>query len=718
MVYKLIKAAIASLLLVTTVNAAPNTVGNIPWSAVQKGVGFSNSDVTNATVTVDNTNYRAIFDKSLDTINVKDFGAKCDGNTDDTVAFQNAINKATASGGLAIKVPASSNCILSGGLIANINNGPFHLYSNGKHGATLSWINDFQGIGLDLEIHAWSSHTTASVEGITFEHRGKTTSGTALKVNANIAVQAGSVQLSHVSFTRPIIGDTSSWDIGTLLYNTNVDYVSDYMCFNFNGHSCLKYDAYDGGADTGNTSVIDVEHHISDFYMNSASGVGIDIGHKNMSAPLQGFSIISPSCTGGDICINSIGNTSAVDEITVVGAQINSTNYGVYTDGADTVTISNSYFIGVNSNSSGIYIKNSQRPNINNNVLLYNSPNNVILTLDHVGMGGYSGIVSNNLFTGNYKNAVNLINGTDYIYINGNNCFTSSTCILDSTLGTGTSNVQGINDFGRTTHIGSQVRFSKVDNNGNDPSITSGENAGSTINDLVLQSGKGSIINQSNSGITIQRVGNTPYPYSSNISTDGVGNTNFTNQLGNTSNFVFNGSAEIGNQLSIDGTNLVFNNKNPSLNTYINQDGTGNTNFFNNIGSSANWNFNGTINSTKQLITHDSLILKKDSNPYTTTINTDGVGNTYISNDFGTSMNLKIQGMLFTPYGFMTDNSSAINRQHTLAQIQKEGHNESDKVWCHDCLNPGQTTGKGTGAYIYMDSTNVWYNMNGTVAAN
>jgi len=54
----------------------------------------------------------------------------------------------------------------------------------------------------------------------------------------------------------------------------------------------------------------------------------------------------------------------------------------------------------------------------------------------------------------------------------------------------------------------------------------------------------------------------------------------------------------------------------------------------------------------------------------------------------------------------------------TLSQIEAATHYEGDEVWCHDCLNSGQTAGNGTGRKIWRDSAGTWRTGDGAVAAN
>ncbi|MCP1197759.1 hypothetical protein NKW84_18260 [Acetobacter senegalensis] len=48
------------------------------------------------------------------------------------------------------------------------------------------------------------------------------------------------------------------------------------------------------------------------------------------------------------------------------------------------------------------------------------------------------------------------------------------------------------------------------------------------------------------------------------------------------------------------------------------------------------------------------------------------------------------------------------DRSQIFTQIKGREHSEGDRVWCHNCLNPHQSPGQGTGRWIYLDRTSVW----------
>ena len=92
---------------------------NNAGSALQDGGAPAPSatiDTTNAsnirTVTLGSGVARSVQDKLDDAVSVKDYGAKCDGSSDDTTAIQAAINSLPNDGGI-IQFPQASTCKVS-----------------------------------------------------------------------------------------------------------------------------------------------------------------------------------------------------------------------------------------------------------------------------------------------------------------------------------------------------------------------------------------------------------------------------------------------------------------------------------------------------------------------------------------------------------------------------------------------------------------------------
>ncbi|MGI4946775.1 MAG: glycosyl hydrolase family 28-related protein [Janthinobacterium lividum] len=369
-----------------------------------------------------------------DVVNVKEFGAACDGVTDDTAAFQSAFNAATSIllvSGRGVQVPEGAHCVISSGLTATVGtNRTLSVTSRGLHGAKLVYPTGFVGTGLGITLTGASASTDGAggfglnLSGLTFERAGTDTGGTAISVTTSGGGAAmPALSADHLTFTSTTGG---SWAAGLAMVADNVTTIGDIFCtVGFKG-TCVSYDT---------PGQISVEHHLKDIYINGGTGsIGIAIGHSAMTGSLQGFTIRGLSCTGSDYCIKAQGANDAIDEIDVEGSQLNSTIAGIYDNGGDTVIAIGNYFL---SGARAMDIENNSRLVVTGNTFYLGPPSvgtttNISIYTASLGGGSAAGsVISGNVFTNLYGIPVYLGAGSNYVTVTGNTCL-GNQCVTDA----------------------------------------------------------------------------------------------------------------------------------------------------------------------------------------------------------------------------------------------------------------------------------------------
>lgn len=338
----------------------------------------------------------------------QDFGAACDGSTDDKVALQAMF---TASAGKTIFIPAGSTCVTSA---------PLNLPSNTTLVGANTQSPSIKGIGSAWPILLISNKTSISITGVWFQGSDNVTSWTSSTVGAIQFGQNGSApQIGSNIFLRnnKFSGFNNNYWVnfntqGSTLPASNIiidgnqfitataDIPTDPVPSN-NSNSLIIF--FSGTAGGGRYENVRISNN---FMQADAACFGIILFGDTYKYQLIGNHILRPGQTNSSHCTNGFGATNAYG-ITV---------YDLNSDGnpsADGI-VSNNY---INSPvGSGIYFAgngastlrsaNSARTTIENNLIVGQSSLDSLLP---------RGAIS--------------INDTTDISIVGNSMYSNGTCI-------------------------------------------------------------------------------------------------------------------------------------------------------------------------------------------------------------------------------------------------------------------------------------------------
>jgi hypothetical protein len=339
----------------------------------------------------------ARFSESLD---VRDYGAKCDGSTDDTAAFRAAIAVATGqlpvggsptqfasiigiganpNGSAKIIVPAGA-CMLSGTLVANtLKNSGFAMVGDGTSHTELVWSNSGDGLdvnfapnsaGNDL-VHNGSNYPGQAllIKGIKFSTAfvGASNTGVALNIKAIPLVLsnvAPTQVIEDVAFTNRAgwSGATQGWAVGLRFTDPDFLYINraisiDLRQFKTAGFQIVS-DTPTGGTGHGNIICQDCTSYggsaffdisgraVQAVWLERPFWVEVNTGITWLSGVQQTNGSLSIHAASGgaalaDVHVSNIGTVFSQGNFYYPNTNVAGTNwYGEWLDGVDWVNIS------------------------------------------------------------------------------------------------------------------------------------------------------------------------------------------------------------------------------------------------------------------------------------------------------------------------------------------------------------------------------------------
>lgn len=239
-----------------------------------------------------------------DVLNVRAFGAKCDGS-DDTAAIQAALSKAAAAPYNAVVYSPGGRCFMNAALMMSIASAGVKILGDGPDASEWVFSGDTDGLDVTFASGGWwlrnngASLTGASVEisGLGFVTNNPTASGlgtgTAIKVlGDNVTGRPGpNTSARNVAFRG--LGGSQGWARGIYMFQVANHILAD-----------VKW--------TGKNQ--------------STAGIAIEIAGTPVSNEATGIVIENPTATFADVAIK-IG--PGIQGVSVVDPNFTAVNYGV-----------------------------------------------------------------------------------------------------------------------------------------------------------------------------------------------------------------------------------------------------------------------------------------------------------------------------------------------------------------------------------------------------
>lgn len=409
------------------------------WAAPLAAPGGDIS--TSSLIATGSTTRRTLAARAADVLSVLDFGAKCDGVTDDSAALQATFNAAMASTRpVEIRLPPAL-CLSSAPLTLTVGQGQGIGIHGTRFASKLQFTAGSDGLAVTMSPISTSvgqfSQGSFSASGITFLTQNNAVGNSALTITQGAAGTGTmvtslipKVQLSDLLFSA-FSGGAGQSSPGAWLYGVkaiglrNVT-VRDSSFIGGRNDITSTFVYLDASSTTAS-----VNHVLSGLRM-AYGGNGIVIGNTGQTVPIQGIAIDDYVSLGNnwDVVASATGG-SAGD-----GLQIANSNFGgqagsISVTGYNTTEISNSYFVF--QDTPYILISGGKRVIIHGNTFLGGGTTTAIQLASVSAAGDAGSVISGNLFS-NYGLAPVVLTGTtNNTVISGNNMASPHPLVNDTT---------------------------------------------------------------------------------------------------------------------------------------------------------------------------------------------------------------------------------------------------------------------------------------------
>lgn len=285
------------------------------------------------------TTARSMAARAADVINVKDYGAVCDGTTNDAVAIQAAFTAAAnAATGITLVFP-TGKCLINSQISQSIgaNHGIRVQGAGGQNG-----IYSANGSGVDITLTATTA--TFDIANMAFIRTAGGISGTGLAVTATVSGVLSYSHFDNLTFNGSPSRNTASWQVGLHLTSLGAPVI----------HGVIS------GQPDGT---------------NSTTNIGIQLSGTDTSHFLIDTKISDTALQGGHASISVDG---AVQGVFITNSEGIGSDYGIYAEDTtnflnfqEALLVTNNHF---NNLIAGIYIHRMPENQIIGNLFLHFNP--------------------------------------------------------------------------------------------------------------------------------------------------------------------------------------------------------------------------------------------------------------------------------------------------------------------------------------------------------